>query len=159
VRLVDVHDLLTYIAVLDNRRFGEETVLAWHGIIGHLDIDDCREAVRRHFASTTEYLMPAHIVRLVGEIDRERRRAAREAAEAAQARALAATPRRDRSPEVAALIRQLRATLRPTDPSVVRRPEVLAWDRARQRKLRAVPGRQPSEVENQPDLTREETTR
>lgn len=67
-----VVDLLTLIQARDNRQVGQTTVLAWHEDLEDLDFDDCREAVRRHFRTSIEWLMPAHVRQLVRAIRDER---------------------------------------------------------------------------------------
>ena len=140
MNLADTHDLLTLIASVDNRKFGDDTVIAWFEILADLPTGDCRAAVRRHFATSDAYLMPVHVRRLATEIDHDRRRTTREEREAAEQRAIEADPaRRDRSAEVQALLAELRDKL-PTPPrDVLRRPEGAEWDRANARRLRAVP--------------------
>lgn len=119
----ETHSLLTYVAAVDNRRFGDDTVIAWHGILADVHAADATEAVRRHFATSTDYLMPAHIVRLADEVRRERKRAIREADE--RRLALEAAPAvlpSERSAEVQALIADLRDRL----PDPDERPRRLA---------------------------------
>lgn len=60
--------LLTAVAAIDGRRIDDASVAAWHGMLGDLPFNDCAEAVRRHFARSSDWLMPAHIrdgVRLI----------------------------------------------------------------------------------------------
>lgn len=66
-------ELLTYIAAFDRRTIGKADVLAWHEIIGHLELMDCKQAVTAHFRESTDYLMPAHVVRLARNIADTRR--------------------------------------------------------------------------------------
>jgi hypothetical protein len=66
--------LLAAAAGRDRRTIGETDVLAWHEDIGDLDYADAREALRQHYRETTEWVMPAHIRRLVRQIRDERRR-------------------------------------------------------------------------------------
>jgi hypothetical protein len=68
----EVLDLLTLIAVRDNRTVGRTTAVVWHEDIGDLNFADCREAVGRHFRESTDWLMPATIRRLVKAIRAER---------------------------------------------------------------------------------------
>lgn len=68
----EVFDLLTYMAARDRRTVGKADVAAWFEDAGDLDYADAREAVRIHFRESTEWLVPAHIRRLVKSI-RERR--------------------------------------------------------------------------------------
>lgn len=68
----EVLDLLTLIAVRDNRTVGRTTAIVWHEDIGDLSFADCREAVARHFRESTDWLMPATVRRLVKTIRSER---------------------------------------------------------------------------------------
>lgn len=63
--------LLAYIGELDGRTITEQTVQAWHDVIGEYAAKDCREAVVRHFRTSTDYLKPSHIAI---EVQRVRRR-------------------------------------------------------------------------------------
>lgn len=57
--------LLAAIAGYDQRTVGETDVIAWHGILGDLTIVECTAAVQKHYADSTDRLMPAHIRRIV----------------------------------------------------------------------------------------------
>lgn len=60
---VEVHKLLTEIAVIDKRQVTPELAEAWHGIMGHIPLDVAQEAhklARRD--SAIQYLEPRHIV-------------------------------------------------------------------------------------------------
>lgn len=61
----EVADLLSVVAACDRRTIGQTDVMAWLGIIGDLQLDECKRAVATHFATSTDYLMPVHIRRLV----------------------------------------------------------------------------------------------
>lgn len=72
--------LLTYIALGDNRNADDEMVLRfWWDMVGDLDFEDCRAAVRNHRRTSTEYLQPAHVIAGVKDVQRQRRRAQLEA--------------------------------------------------------------------------------
>jgi hypothetical protein len=140
VNLVETHDLLTLVAKYDNRRFDDATVVAWREVLADLPFDDCRSAAVRHFTESDAYLMPVHVVRGANELDRDRRRRAREAAEYREYLALEADPtRRDRSDEVRALIAELRVALPDGGPDKLRRSEWLEADRRRERAASAEP--------------------
>ncbi|KAA9133737.1 hypothetical protein [Microbacterium caowuchunii] len=64
--------LLARIQVIDNRQVDALTLQAWEPLLAGIAYADAVAAVNAHFRDTTEYLMPAHIVRRV----REARRAA-----------------------------------------------------------------------------------
>lgn len=132
-----VGQILAAAAGRDARTVGVTDVLAWHEDIGDLDFHDALAAVSRHYRESTDRLMPAHVRRLAAEIARDRRRAGREAREAAERRAIEADPsRRDRSEEVRRLIAELREALPEGDPDKLRRSEVLTWERNRERQQR-----------------------
>lgn len=73
MNLGEANRLLTYAAAIDGRRIDDATVIAWHGIVGDLRLSDCLEAVRRHFAGSKDWLMPAHIRELAIKVREERR--------------------------------------------------------------------------------------
>lgn len=54
--------ILAKAALIDNRHIDRETVKAWHEIIGHLDFGVALVALTIHRRTSTEYLMPAHII-------------------------------------------------------------------------------------------------
>lgn len=58
---VELHQLLIEASGIDNRRVTKFTVAAWYPVIGKFDYPTALEAMRRHFATSTDYLMPAHI--------------------------------------------------------------------------------------------------
>lgn len=69
----DIAKLLTIAAELDPRvTVSVAKVEAWHSILSDLTAADAWEAVRAHYRSSTEVLMPAHVVDGVREILRER---------------------------------------------------------------------------------------
>lgn len=61
MNLQETTDLLVRIQIIDNRRFEEATVLAWHELVADLDFPAAVEAVRLHFRESTAYLVPAHV--------------------------------------------------------------------------------------------------
>lgn len=157
----ETHALLTAIAAVDNRKVADETVLTWHRILADLDYTDAQAAVETHFAETTEYLMPVHIRRGAHRAARARQDALYAAgwpcrrcgvdnrADAGACRQCGADPHpaigaRDRSAEVAELLREIRDRLPPMPAmSPLRRPEVARWDADRTRHHRADAGPNP----------------
>ncbi len=73
--------LLAKAALIDNRHIDRETVEAWHEVIGHIELEVALAALTIHRQSSTDYLMPAHIIanlrkaRDAQEIEANRRRA------------------------------------------------------------------------------------
>lgn len=121
----------------DNRTVGEANVRAWHRLLADLDPALVTEAIERHYSSETAWIMPAHIIRLVGEIEAERARDARKWAAGQYgvpvADALPELPRGERlteadvSPRVLELLSQLRATL-PESPRSRLFPREAYWE-------------------------------
>ncbi len=66
--------LLAACALYDYRPVEKADGLAWHHVIGDLDFEDAMEAVRRHYAESTDRMMPAHVRQGVKAIRAERRR-------------------------------------------------------------------------------------
>jgi hypothetical protein len=132
--------VLTKASAFDLRTVGETDVLAWHEVLGDLDFADALEAVARYYAEQTDRLMPAHVRRLALAIDRDRRKAQREAEEREALAIEAADPtRRNRSEEVDVLLARLRTEIPEGDPDKLRRPEWVELERQRERAARAEP--------------------
>jgi hypothetical protein len=70
----EVARLLAAAAMFDYRKIEKADAQAWHFVLGDLDFDDAMEALRRHYAESTERLMPAHVRHGVRAIRDERRR-------------------------------------------------------------------------------------
>ena len=105
--------LLTKIALLDGRTVSEATARAWAETLPDVTLPEALDAVPTHRRQSTEWLMPAHILRIVEEHRRELHRLEREAHEAEQA-AIEAAERgvtTDRSAAVLDFVRQVRSVL------------------------------------------------
>jgi hypothetical protein len=80
VRDADMARLLTIAAAIDHRDLsgvaGKAAVAAWMQAIGDLEYEECVEALGMHRRSSTEYLQPAHVARLVFDVVRPERAAA-----------------------------------------------------------------------------------
>jgi hypothetical protein len=61
-------------SVYDRRTVGAADIEGWYEALGDLDLGDCLAAVGRHFRESTDWLMPAHVRRIVKEIRDERHR-------------------------------------------------------------------------------------
>jgi hypothetical protein len=57
----EVARLLAMIAAFDRRTIGEADVEAWHLILADLDTNDCANAVRDHYATQRDWIMPADV--------------------------------------------------------------------------------------------------
>lgn len=69
----DTARLLAACAMYDFRAVETADAAAWHHVIGDVDYDDAMEAVRRHYQSSTDRMMPAHVRQGVKAIREERR--------------------------------------------------------------------------------------
>jgi hypothetical protein len=62
----DVIDLLTIVAVADKRTIGEADVVLWEKLLGHLDKDDCTDAIMAFRGEQPGvWLEPGHILQRV----------------------------------------------------------------------------------------------
>jgi len=70
----EIVDLLTAVSAYDNRKPNAASVLAWGKAaeLGRWTLPEALDAVHWHFASSTEYLMPAHITALVKSARQDR---------------------------------------------------------------------------------------
>ncbi|WP_281640524.1 hypothetical protein [Aurantimicrobium minutum] len=57
----EVAKLLTLVSAFDSRTVGVDTVEAWFPILEGISAEHALTAVRNHFATSTAYMMPAHI--------------------------------------------------------------------------------------------------
>lgn len=165
MNLSETARLLSTIAAFNNRTIGEGDVVAWQSVLSDVPLADAEEAVRRHFAEQTDWLMPAHIRRGVRDIQRERDVAATKWApgqfgvpkdeampEIERGARLTAA---DVSPKVVDLLSQLRAEL-PDVPRERLFPREAEWDRQQRafaRQTAAEPMR-PNILEQSRDMCR-----
>jgi len=73
----EIGDVLGLAAARDRRTVGESDILAWLGDLDGITFDEAREAIRRHYRQTDDWLMPSHVLQHVRVIREEQRRAAR----------------------------------------------------------------------------------
>lgn len=139
--------LLAAVAAFNNRTIGEADVEAWQSVLPDVDLVDAMEAVRRHYAEHTEWLMPAHVRRIVRDIHGEREALARHTgwapgqAGVPRDEALPEVTRVDRlalealTTEVADIVRQVR-TMLPEGSREALFPRRTAWEREQKAFLR-----------------------
>lgn len=65
MNVTEAGTLLAHISAYDNRNFNEFVAVTWHGIVGRYQFEEARQAVDEHFSTSTEYLLPAHLIRLI----------------------------------------------------------------------------------------------
>jgi hypothetical protein len=68
----EVARLLAAAAMFDYRKVEKADAQAWHFVLGDLEFDDAMQALRCHYAESTERLMPAHVRQGVRAIRNER---------------------------------------------------------------------------------------
>lgn len=120
MNLEETSKVLGKLALYDNRKVGQADVLAWHEVLGRLDLRDCLEAVTVHYSESSQRAMPADIRKLAIVIRDQRK--SREAKFALPA------PPPARSAAVTALVREVAARL----------PRPVPQDRAEDIQARAV---------------------
>lgn len=64
--------MLSYVSEIDGRRVTDEAVNVWMDLLGSFEFEEVRQAVIRHSTESTEFLKPAHVVKLVKTARRER---------------------------------------------------------------------------------------
>jgi hypothetical protein len=140
VNIEDVGLVLAKLAAFDQRTVGNADLLAWHEVIGHMDVQDCLAAVTEHYRESANRAMPADIRRIAISLrdarhSRERVTERREAIESGPTV-------RDRSAEVTALVASVAASL----------PQPTNHDRAlaRARRDRGRPYQAPTKERRQP---------
>lgn len=105
----EVGVLLARMALFDARTVGDADVAAWFDVCGDLDLDIAVAAVGRHYAASTERVMPAHVRACARVILSER--AAHERARRAEPEPVDWAPTEGRSIESQAAVDQVKALL------------------------------------------------
>ncbi|MCD1287314.1 MULTISPECIES: hypothetical protein [unclassified Brevibacterium] len=65
MRLSEAGELLALISAYDNRNTSEEVSAAWYDLLTPYTLHEAKHAAKKHFHESTDYLMPAHIVRII----------------------------------------------------------------------------------------------
>jgi len=68
MNLQETAKLLARAQLIDNRRIDEAVILEWHQYVADIALPVALEALTLHRQESTEYLVPAHIVRNVERI-------------------------------------------------------------------------------------------
>jgi hypothetical protein len=161
MNLIEAGRVLTKIVSYDNRTTGKANILAWHEALSDLDEQECLDAVAAHFRESDAWLLPVHIRRRVAAARRLEQGRLNAERDDELRRQIERVPTKDRSAEVAELLAKLRDRLPNPGQDVLRRPEVVEWDKDRERRESAAgydapnpafegfpaPDPQPSEVE------------
>ncbi len=138
MKLSETAEVLALVQSFNNRTVGEKDVIAWRSVLSDVDVADAEEAVRRYYAEETDWIMPAHVRRLVRDIVREREVVAQATG---WAPGQAGVPKDQAMPEVAgpvdenaltpsvrALLESVRAML-PEGSREALMPRTVAWER------------------------------
>jgi hypothetical protein len=151
MNLKETNQALALAQAFDRRTVGEMDVRAWHSVLGDLDAADVMEAVRHHYASETDWIMPGHVRRIAMQLVEARARAA---LSTGWAPGQYGVPKADAMPEIAGPVaegeltpevRNLLASVRAMLPVGSREalmPRTVAWEQehaAYERHLHAVP--------------------
>lgn len=139
MNLSETAQVLAIVGAFSGRKPNEAEARAWHLVLGDLAAADVAEAVRRYYATETAWIMPAHVRRIVMEINRER-------SVSPWAPGQYGVPREEAAPQVSIpgrleigdlpdttrdLISRLRSLLPESDPDALR-PRTAAWRRQHQ---------------------------
>jgi hypothetical protein len=64
----EVVELLSFAQAIDRRNVGDAETAAWSAMLADTDAADAALVVRKHFQTSTEWLMPVHIVQGVKDL-------------------------------------------------------------------------------------------
>jgi hypothetical protein len=70
--IIETGKVLAKIQAFDNRNVEPETTLAWHEVLEPYTLQDALKAVSDYFRVTAAWIMPAHIVERVREMEEAR---------------------------------------------------------------------------------------
>ena len=70
--IIDTSKVLAKIQAFDNRNVEPETTLAWHEVLEPHALPDALAAVSAYFRTSTAWIMPAHIVERVRDMEQAR---------------------------------------------------------------------------------------
>lgn len=101
--------LLAKVQAYDGRNVGKADIAAWFEALAGVPLDDALAAVALHFRDSTDWIMPAHVRRMVKTVRTERRRIERRSAPLALPSRFEADD--DRADRIAAGIAACRAQL------------------------------------------------
>lgn len=66
--------ILAQASALDNRKVNDAMIIIWHTAFQGYAYDEVAWALRQHIQTSTEYLVPAHLIRSINEKRHEYRR-------------------------------------------------------------------------------------
>lgn len=72
MRLTETGELLALISAYDNRNFNKETTAAWYDLLSPYTLAEAKHAVKKHYAESRDWLMPADVLRII-KTERSRR--------------------------------------------------------------------------------------
>ena len=61
----EVRMILAQSAAVDTRKITDAAIVMWHGLFREYSYGEVKWALMHHFATSTEYLMPAHLIAIV----------------------------------------------------------------------------------------------
>ena len=70
--IIETGKVLAKIQAFDNRNVEPETTLAWHEVLEPYTVQDALKAVSDYFRTSSSWIMPAHIVERVREMEEAR---------------------------------------------------------------------------------------
>lgn len=70
----ETSQLLTLIALVDNRPITPEVVVMWHELLDGITYQEAVDAMKRYYRENSKWLMPAHLVQIVENARRDQKR-------------------------------------------------------------------------------------
>ncbi|ALE91843.1 hypothetical protein AOC05_05065 [Arthrobacter alpinus] len=73
---MDIQETAVFAAKIqsfDNRNFDAANIAAWQELLAQYTLRDCVKAVSQHFSKSVAWIMPAHVIELVREMEAARR--------------------------------------------------------------------------------------
>jgi hypothetical protein len=72
MNIIETGMVLAKIQAFDNRNVDDQTILAWQEVLEPHTLQDALAAVSAYFRTNTAWIMPAHIVERVRDMEQER---------------------------------------------------------------------------------------
>lgn len=68
MNIAQTAEVLAAVQLYDARKIDEATIKAWHRMLADYSLSDCLAAIEEHFKTSTDWMLPAHIIRRVKSV-------------------------------------------------------------------------------------------
>lgn len=65
MNLSETGEALALASEYDNRHFTAETSSAWWNLLSPYTLDEAKNAIRKHYNESQEWMMPAHLIKII----------------------------------------------------------------------------------------------